>query len=430
MSMQIDTGRLTMFRNVDFGNENAIANVNDGKTKLVKNSELGNLFGRLFRSGATEARNNAARTALLKSLGEAFGLGGMSESDGTIRFSKDFIAKLEEILGRDVLKTGDFKIRADGTVASGRPLTQRRINAIVNKAVLVGQGVYNYEDYKAKLDYVRNRLDAMQSGSGSRGVAGAREKFVLVEKMMTFVKDELPRLIDDNDDYLYSEEGAPFAMRQVKDGVPKMLPLESLGMVNIYVSQKIGAPFHLAENVIRTNKISVRLDELDDPKTQIPGYFDRVMKSYVTTAIDLFIECERLGKLDDYIAELNDNSICVEAKTSSLVDFRLRAIPPEGGPVATHNNDQPLDQCIGREMAAMIEKNPKLQESDDFNDFAAEIKKNLVGTIRPITEAYQSPGGIRFRPVLDGKGKPVVRAITKEDIDRIGQACVDVTFGM
>lgn len=52
MSMQIDTGRLTMFRNVDFGNENAIANVNDGKTKLVKNSELGNLFGRLFRSGA------------------------------------------------------------------------------------------------------------------------------------------------------------------------------------------------------------------------------------------------------------------------------------------------------------------------------------------------------------------------------------------
>lgn len=33
------------------------------------------------------------------------------------------MTKLESILGRDVLKSGDFKIGADGSVTSGKPLT-------------------------------------------------------------------------------------------------------------------------------------------------------------------------------------------------------------------------------------------------------------------------------------------------------------------
>ena len=78
----------------------------------------------------------------------------------------------------------------------------------------------------------------------------------------------------------------------------------------------------------------------------------------------------------------------------------------------------------------MVEKNPDLLESDDFKDFAAEIKKNLVGTIRPITVPQNTPNGIRFVPLLDGNNKPVVRAITAEDIDRLGQACIDATNGL
>ena len=122
-----------------------------------------------------------------------------------------------------------------------------------------------------------------------------------------------------------------------------------------------------------------------------------------------------------------------EALTSEdaadLIDFKLKTIPPDEGPVATHNNDQPLDQCIGRIISAMIKAKPELMESEDFKDFAAEVKKDLVGTIRPITEPRNEPGGIKFRPVLDEKGKPVVRVITEEDIDRIGQACIDVISG-
>lgn len=40
--------------------------------------------------------------------------------------------KLEKLLGKE-LKRGDFGIGSDGTVTSGKPLTARRIRAIINK---------------------------------------------------------------------------------------------------------------------------------------------------------------------------------------------------------------------------------------------------------------------------------------------------------
>ena len=430
MSMQIDTTKLGMFRNVQFGNDNAIANLGGNKTSLVHNNEVSsNFLGKLFRSKATKAQNNAARTELLRTLGQSFGLSGMTTSGGMTTFSADFIKKLEDIIGRDVLKTGDFKIMPDGTVASGNPLTQRRINAIVNKAIQASPGTYNYADYKMKLDYVNSRLATMPKGK----VDDVIKRFQLVEKMMNFAKDEVPLLIDDNPEYELSDgkKGMPFALRKLENGVHRKKELISLSMVNEYVSEMIGMPFHLAENIINGMAYGARLKDVEDPKTQIPAYFERVMTSYATTAIDLFIECEKLGKLDEFFTAITSFAICTEAKTAALIDFRLTALPMDSdGPVATHNNDQPLHECIGREMMAMIEKDQNLSDSDDFKDFAAQIKKNLVGTVRPITEPYQTPHGIKFRPVLDGKGNPVVRAITAEDIDRLGQACIDVSNGL
>lgn len=67
MSMQIDTTKLGMFRNVQFGNDNAIANLSGSKTSLVhKNEVSGNFLGKMFRSKVTKAQNNAARTELLR----------------------------------------------------------------------------------------------------------------------------------------------------------------------------------------------------------------------------------------------------------------------------------------------------------------------------------------------------------------------------
>ena len=61
-------------------------------------------------------------------------------------------------------------------------------------------------------------------------------------------------------------------------------------------SEPIGAPFHLQENILG-GKFNTRLSDVKDPKKQIPEYFKNVMTAYATTIIDLFIECEKLGKL-------------------------------------------------------------------------------------------------------------------------------------
>ena len=72
---------LGAFRNVDFGNADAIANLKQGGG-VEQHGKLGNFLGKMFRSSATEERNNAVRTELLRALGRGFGLEGMTEKDG------------------------------------------------------------------------------------------------------------------------------------------------------------------------------------------------------------------------------------------------------------------------------------------------------------------------------------------------------------
>ena len=132
MAIQFNANALNAFSNVNFGNDNAIANLG-GDNGLVQKDELGSFLWKPFRSSETEKRNNAVRTELLKALGQAFNLQGVDEQGGKTTFSRGFMDRLEEILG-PAFKRGDFGIDADGAVASGKPLTQRRIQAVCNAA--------------------------------------------------------------------------------------------------------------------------------------------------------------------------------------------------------------------------------------------------------------------------------------------------------
>ena len=129
MAIQFNADALSRFANVNFGDNDAIANLGEGNG-LVQNEKLGFILTRKFRSAVAERQNNAVRTELLKSLGRAFGLTGFNEENGT--FTDQFMDRLEEILG-PAFKRGDFGIK-NGVVDSGKPLTQRRIQAVCNAA--------------------------------------------------------------------------------------------------------------------------------------------------------------------------------------------------------------------------------------------------------------------------------------------------------
>ena len=56
--MSFNISALNTFRNVNLGRDNAIANLN-GEGGVRKNKDLGNFIGKMFRSSATKANNNA-----------------------------------------------------------------------------------------------------------------------------------------------------------------------------------------------------------------------------------------------------------------------------------------------------------------------------------------------------------------------------------
>ena len=69
MAIQFNPNALSMFSSVNFGNDNAIANLG-GDNGLVQKDELGSFLWKPFRSGNTEKQNTAVRTELLKALGD------------------------------------------------------------------------------------------------------------------------------------------------------------------------------------------------------------------------------------------------------------------------------------------------------------------------------------------------------------------------
>ena len=435
MSLDINFAALGAFRNVNFGNADAIANLKQGGG-VEQNGKLGSFLGKMFRSSATQANNNAVRTELLKSLGQAFGLSGMSEAGGKTTFSAEFMAKLEGILGRDVFKAADFKIGRDGTVSSGKPLTQRRIQAIVNKAVVASRGQYDAGVYRTKLDSINAKIATMPEGPGTK--VAMQDHFAAVGKLIDFMDKELDGLFDENFTYnpQKDQEGdnVPYVMVSKLGGKYEQKPLKSIGMVTQYIHDFTGQLFHIQENILAGVKNIAQLSDLDDPPEQITAYLKRAMTEFVMASIDTYLDADKAGKLDGYQGVITHAWPCIEGKTSGITEFRLANLPledahPAAGPaevnvgaVATHDKNQPLNQCIGREISALDAKGVKFES---WKDVAAAVKQNLIGTIRPIDVPVKDGDGWKFELLRDEKGQPVVREITEEDIDRLGEACME-----
>lgn len=255
---------------------------------------------------------------------------------------------------------------------------------------------------------------------------------------MDFMERDLDTLFDENFAYepKKPQEGKnfPYVMLSKLDGRHEEVPLTSIGMVTDYVQKTTGQLFHINENIIGKGS-GARLEDLKDPPKEIAAYLKRAMTEFISTSIDTYLDCGKKGKLPQFISLMSSSWPCIEGKTTGITEFRLMNLPIDDvGPAATHNDDQPLNQCIGREIAALVQKGNK---ADSWQDVAANVKKNLVGTIRPIDVPVKVPNGTgeddyewKFEPLLDNEGKPVVRAITEADIDRLGEACMEtILFG-
>ena len=447
--MSFDITALNAFRNVNLGGDKAIANLGEGEKVVKKNNYYGPL-GKIFRGGATKAANNAVRTELLRSLGNAFGLSGMSETGGKTVFSGAFMDKLERLLG-PAFKRDDFGVGADGTVKSGKPLTQRRITAIVKQAKIVSQGAFDYDVYTTKLAHA-NEVVAKLPGDNEK----LKERLELAGKLIDFIHEDLDTMIADNPEYdlVYAkiDDDPRFSTKYVfnfrdehgNKGSELFEEHRCIEQVRSRLQTQFGVPMHICENILGTGR-NAKPSDLTNPREQITAYVRKAVTNYVETALGTFFAAEKAGKLEDFARALG-NDICLEAKTESLANYRLMNLPledvvqddvpgngpveaPVAVPVATHDKDQPLNQCIGREITALVQADPSIERWDQVAD---RVKENLRDAIRPIdipvkTGEFVDDDGTKvttykFEPLLDNEGRPVVRKITPEDIDRLGEA--------
>ena len=454
--MSFDITALNAFRNANLVGENAIANLGEGD-KVVKKNDYHGAIGAIFRGKKTEAANNAVRTELLRSLGNAFGLEGVGRNEkGVVTFSKDFMDKLAKLLG-PAFKRDDFGVGADGTVRSGKPLTQRRISAIVKQAQIVSQGDFDYDVYTTKLAHA-NEVVAKLPGDNEK----LKGRLELAGKLVDFIHEDLDTLIDDNPDYdpeyAKIDHDPQFSAKHIfsfrdehgNKRTELFEPNRCIEQVGQRLHTQFGVPIHICENILGNGELASS-SKLANPKEQINAYVRKVVTNYVETTLGTFLAAEKAGKLEDFSRSIG-NDICMEAKTDAMATFRLMNLPlenvvqddvPENGPVeapavvpvATHDKNQALNQCIGREVTALVQADPSIERWDQVAD---RVKANLVGSIRPIDVPVQT-GEIedddgnkvptyKFEPLLDNEGHPVVREITAEDVDRLGEAVMSTIF--
>jgi len=423
--MSFKISELSTFSNARLGtSDNAIANVNDSG-KIVRKNTYYTWVGKIFRLSGAKNANNAVRTDLLRALGRAFDIEGIGNNvEGKTTFSQKFMDRLSELLG-PAFKRDDFGIAPDGTVKSGKPLTQRRIKAILGRATLVGRVKNEDFDIKVaqvKYDYVNSKIKSLPKD------CRIRQHFDSVKKLMDFVRNELPTLLTSY--YLFdrtkpvSELNPAGDLRKIdKDGNPSISPLLKIDNVRAYLSDHLGEHFHISENIVPGKHTLI--DGLDDPVGQITTYVGNVCKSYIMASLDLYIDAEAKGKLGKFSNALY--GVCLEAKTESLMTFKFTDLPDAGDAVGLHDKTMSLEKCMGKEIQLLIE-----DEKDDskktWANVAARVKEKLVGVVRPIctAEVERDLDGdiakVTYRPVLDINNQPVVREITAEDLDEIGEA--------
>lgn len=300
MAIQFNPNALSMFSGVNFGNDNAIANLG-GDDKLVQKDKLGLFLWKPFRSDDTENRNNAVRTELLKALAQAFGLEGVTEHDGKTMFSDEFMNRLSDLLG-PAFKRGDFGIK-DGIVASGKPLTQRRITAIFKAAATVkAETPYDAKTYLAKVDSLEDVLKTKDSNAQTT-ITGLdyAQSFKLT---IAFIENDLPGFDRECKNIDDLEEIVRFVGRKTKIA---------------FYAEEIAAFLNQANPAAHDDN---PVADMQEKRAIIKTYFRNRLEAYVKNSVDICLEAMRAGKLEGCMEVLFKTYFGLQYIERDLEQFR------------------------------------------------------------------------------------------------------------
>ncbi len=472
MTVEFNMRSLDTFSNAAFGNENDIVNIardNEKAASLKKNGTFSssNIF-RFMRGGSARKANNEARAELLKSLGKAFGLEGVGTGKrGETTFSGEFMDKLKKLIGPS-FKAEDFGVpERGGAVTSGKPLTFRRVQAIMTQAANFASG------NKFDLAEYQNKFNNLLKESGSsletldadiKKASGEQESFLemfrFVRSSLNFLDTEMNHpeqsVVRNNPTYEWEleTEGAgyskletmkPFIVYNKETGQKSYVNELDRNFRNTVFSKAVGG---LA---IHTENCPYKFTDKDgntyyDIRPQ-KKYVTDLMKSFIKVSVDSFYKAKMTGKLNEFRHHIaKDGGACMEDKTTKFIKFRDKVLDQidanavdkdlerdlEG--ILLKGDATSLDECVTGMITNVVSRED-LQDLDSWEEYAPHVKKELVGTFHPITKPVLDNNGnpvkifgkFQFEPVLVN-GQPEFRKLTEEDVDRIGKMIYDDAF--
>lgn len=472
MAIEFNVSAMDRFRNADLGNnEEMMARIGPGGD-VERAGIYGGRISAIGRGDDVKRANNRVRTELLKTLGNLFGLSGMTQSNGKVTFSQAFMDELERLLGRD-FKRWDFEIK-NGEVSSGKPLTLRRINAIFDKAEIAAaearrtggikgapaQPKELYANYFAKLEEVKTDL-------GLAGLTPAQRRakleenpslkiFVRIEKSLDYLMNELdverePGEDDtsalrsthlyDNHVNLYDEDpetfdgGPRFEFKDPATGKYYSLSnSDDLNNLNQQIWRRCGGTLIHTERVL----IDLRFGTSIEP---LKKYIVNTIKMFVMKGIDTYLEAKRQHKLDLYMEHIKKPGACMEDQGSKFQEFEDKHLV-EAQPldkkeierlerIANQSVESEGPQKADKLICDTLADLPIFEEKDEWDEeLATALKEKLVGKTCQMMTSEKTPHGTKFRPAENINGEPVVKKLTAEDIDILGPACFDSINGL
>ena len=458
--MNFNSTALNTFRSAADWEADTMTRIDDGD--VAKNGEYGGMFSALKRTDAERESNNCVRTALLKALAQAFDLGGVREKDEKTAFPADFMAKLEKLLG-GALKRGDFEVGADGTVKSGKPLTARRIKAIIETAEEVGikaqaeaakaasangpiktefgtrKEVYNpyFEKFATitsetknapkhvkkffnrigiTLNFIANELDMKPVGENETDRSALRNDQAYEYNVLELKQRYTP---DMNKFQYFDDKKQEFVPLRSRDDYQNKFLFPKIG----------GGLLHLER---------AKFDVKESPTiAPLRKYVADNLRMLVTKSIDLYFACKEAGKLGAYFEHLESPGACIEDQCLHLVDFETEHLSQNWKKVSDAeaadleriangkvgvppNADDEFNLIFSK-----IDRTPLVQEKDEWDDeIAAVFKKELVG--KTVTMTKMGPNH-KFVPIIEN-GKPVIKKLTDADVDKFGKMMFDALY--
>lgn len=475
MAIQFDSSKVAMFRDAVLANENTIAQLDAEKGGVKAFGQYKGIRSWFSRSNEEKTANNAVRTELLKSLGQAFGLSGMKEEGGKVLFSGKFMDRLEQILGSKVLKRGDFEIDAQGNVKSGKPLTKRRIEAILSKATIECKTKFDLDVYTKKLEVIKKDLGLGPLPEGCLDSKGGKGLFMLAEKLLNMLKNDifLARTVIDEETKeqktVYGPKGELIDKSFIRvnpdytDLLKSGLDPNEMGYPMLQVRGEDGLykPYNSSTKTQLLNKLTsnevihlerepLHEDDMGSLERQ-KRYIASIAQQYVQQVINIYFAAKAEGRVEEFLEHFRDGAgACLEDQGKNLSEYFAANFNKDEAPTETlskkeiadlesaadkHESNgapQKTDELIYSEIKRLFMTNDEYKAGkDDWEkDYADEVKKGLVGRTAQILkpEFDEDRDQYVFKPVLDIENKPVYRPLTEKDIDDIGPACLHNVF--